>query len=155
MDPRLKLPQVAPDGYAAMLAFSTYAKTTALDARLRDLVYIRASQINGCAYCLDMHAKDAVAAGETAERLNAVAAWREAPYFTEQERAALAWTEAVTRLEQTHAPDADYEALKAHFDTKGIADLTLAIAAINSWNRLMVAFRAPAGHYKPKGTGSE
>jgi AhpD family alkylhydroperoxidase len=116
---------------------------------LIELVKMRASQINGCAYCLDMHSKDALAQGETAQRLIGLDAWREAPYYTPRERAALAWTEALTRVGDTHAPDDVYDELKPHFTEAEIVALTFAIVAINAWNRLAIGFRAPAGTYQP------
>ena len=118
------------------------------DERLLDLVRMRASQVNGCAYCLDMHSKDARAAGETEQRLYGLSAWEEAPYYTPRERAALAWTEAVTRVADTHVPDAVYEEVRPHFTDKELVDLTYAVMAINAWNRLAIAFRTKAGTYQ-------
>jgi AhpD family alkylhydroperoxidase len=112
-------------------------------------VKMRASQINGCAFCLDMHSKDARAAGETEQRLYALDAWRETPFFTDRERAALAWTEAVTRVSETHVPDEIYETVRQHFTEKELVDLTLAIVAINGWNRLAISFRSVPGSYQP------
>jgi AhpD family alkylhydroperoxidase len=116
---------------------------TGIDAALRDLAYVRASQLNGCSFCLDMHWRDARARGETEARLALVAAWREAACFTERERAALAWTEAVTLVADTHVPDAVYEQAAAHFPPSDLVALTFAVTVINSWNRLQVAFRVP------------
>ncbi len=147
---RISLIKTAPGAMQAMAGLEHYLKDCGLEKPLLELVKIRASQINGCAFCLDMHTLDARAAGETEQRLHLVAAWEEAPFFNDRERAALAWTEAVTRISETHAPDALYDKLRAHFSEKEIADLTLAIATINAWNRLMIAFRVPAGIYKPK-----
>jgi AhpD family alkylhydroperoxidase len=110
---------------------------------------MRASQINGCAYCLDMHSLDARAIGETEQRLYTLEAWRETPFFTDRERAALAWTEALTLISQTHAADDVYDELKKHFNEKEIVDLTLVVGAINLWNRLAISLRAVPGHYKP------
>jgi AhpD family alkylhydroperoxidase len=110
---------------------------------------MRASQINGCAYCLDMHSKDARAAGETEQRLYTLDAWRETPFFTDRERAALAWTEALTLVSQTHVPDAVFEEVRPHFSDEELANLSLAVVAINGWNRLMIAFRAVPGTYQP------
>jgi AhpD family alkylhydroperoxidase len=111
---------------------------------------VRASYLNGCAFCVDMHTKDARAAGETEQRLSAVAVWRDTPFFTPRERAALAWTEAVTELGREGVPDDVYDAVRARFDDAELVKLTLAIVAINGWNRLNVAFRAEAGAYQPK-----
>jgi AhpD family alkylhydroperoxidase len=127
-----------------------YVDGSGLDRLLLELVKTRASQINQCAYCIDMHTKDARAAGETEQRLYGLTAWREAPYYSERERAALAWTEAVTRI-GGDVDDAIYDAARAHFNDKEIADLTLAVIAINGWNRLAIPFRTPAGSYKPPG----
>ena len=119
-------------------------------AALLELVKTRVSQINGCAFCLDMHSKDARAAGEDEQRLYLLAAWREAPCYTPRERAALAWAEAVTLLKDQEVGDAQYHAAREHFDDKALVDLTLAIVAINGWNRLSIAFRTPAGTYQPQ-----
>ena len=113
------------------------------------LVKLRASQINGCAYCIDMHWKDLRAAGETEQRLYGLDAWRESPYYSERERAALAWTEAVTNIQEGHASDPVFEERRRHFSEKELADLTLAIATINAWNRLVISVRAVPGQYKP------
>lgn len=120
-----------------------------LEEKLLNLVMMRASQINGCAYCLDMHSKDARAIGETEQRLYSLDAWRETPFYNERERAALEWTEAVTLVSTTHVPDEAYEAVRAQFSEDEIKTLTLAIAMINTWNRLNVAFRTVPGDYKP------
>jgi AhpD family alkylhydroperoxidase len=146
---RISLKKTAPGVLEAMAGLERYTKESTLERPLLELVKIRASQINGCAYCLDMHFQDAHAAGEDQQRLDLISAWQEAPFYSERERAALAWTEAVTRVSDTHAPDYLFDRLRAHFSEKEIADLTLAIAAINAWNRLMIAFRVPAGVYKP------
>lgn len=132
----------------AMIGLERAVKQSGLDPLLLELIKIRASQINACAYCLDMHTKDARALGETEQRIYALPAWREAPFYTPRERAALEWTEAVTRVADTHIPDAAYEAARAHFDEPQLVALTFAIIAINSWNRLSVAFRTPAGTYQ-------
>ena len=149
MKPRIEYAKVAPDGYAAMLGLEKYARSSGLELSLLELVKVRASQINGCAYCLDMHTKDARAAGEKEQRLYAVAAWHEAPFFSERERAALAWTEAVTRVGETQVPDETYELARRQFGEKELVDLTLAIVAINGWNRIAVAFRSVPGSYRP------
>jgi len=117
---------------------------------LLELVKLRASQLNGCAYCIDMHTKDARSHGESEQRLYGVSAWHEAPFYTARERAALAWTEAVTLVSQSQVPDEVYAQVRAHFSEKETVDLTLAIAAINSWNRLAISFRAEAGSYQPQ-----
>jgi AhpD family alkylhydroperoxidase len=127
------------------------ALRSGLEESLLNLVDLRASQINGCAYCLDMHTKDARAAGESEQRLSLLPAWREArSFYSEREQAALEWTEAVTLVAEDHVPDDIYERVRPHFTDEELANLTLAIATINSWNRLNVAFRTPAGSYKPR-----
>jgi AhpD family alkylhydroperoxidase len=125
-----------------MLALEAGVKSLGLEPSLLELVKLRASQINGCAYCVDMHSRDARKHGESERRLYAIAVWREAPFFTERERAALAWTEALTRISETRAPDADYEWLSSQFNERERVDLTLAINAINGWNRLAIGFRS-------------
>ncbi len=132
-----------------MLALESCVRQSGLDHRLLELVKIRASQINGCAYCLDMHTKDARAAGETEQRIYALNAWRETPFFDDRERAALAWTEAVTLVGEGHVPDEVYEAVSRHFDQEQLVHLTFAIVAINGWNRLAIAFRSEPGTYQP------
>jgi AhpD family alkylhydroperoxidase len=149
MQPRLDYAHTAPDGFKAMLGLEQYARQSGLDLALLELVKMRASQINGCAFCLDMHSKDARAAGETEQRLYALDAWRETPFFTDRERAALAWTEAVTRVSETHVPDQIYESVRQHFTEKELVDLTLVIVAINGWNRLAISFRSVPGSYQP------
>jgi AhpD family alkylhydroperoxidase len=133
----------------AMLELSSQVEAR-VERRLFELVKIRASQINGCAYCLDMHTKDARLAGETEQRIYALNAWRETPFFSDRERAALEWTEAVTRVADTHVPDEIYERVKTQFDEAEVVALTFAIVVINSWNRLAVSFRMPAGSYQPR-----
>ncbi|MBV6433795.1 MAG: hypothetical protein IANPNBLG_04022 [Bryobacteraceae bacterium] len=149
MQPRLDYRKVAPGAIEAMLAVERYVRNSGLDARLLELVRLRASQLNGCAYCVDMHTKDARAEGETEQRLYAVSVWKEAPFFTARERAALAWTEAVTLLSHDHVPDQAYETACREFSAKELADLTMAVIAINGWNRLAVSFRTVAGTYQP------
>jgi len=149
MKSRLDYAQTAPDGLKAMLGLEQYVRQSGLEPALRELVKIRTSQINGCAFCLDMHTKDARAAGETEQRLYALSAWRETPFFSERERAALAWTEAVTRVSESHVPDETYETVRKHFADKELVDLTLAIVAINGWNRLAISFRTVPGSYQP------
>ena len=149
MKPRIHYAKAAPGVYDAMDALDRYLAGCWLEKKLLFLVQFRASQINGCAYCLDMHWKDLKAAGETDQRLYSLDAWRECPYYTERERAALAWAEAVTRVAEGHVPDAAYEEAKARFSEKELADLTLAVATINAWNRLSIAARVVPGTYQP------
>jgi AhpD family alkylhydroperoxidase len=140
----------SPKGVEAMRGLERHVRQSKLDHRLLELVKIRASQLNGCAFCLDMHTKDARAAGETEQRLYALPAWRETSFFDARERAALAWTEAVTRLGgDSPVPDSVYEEVRPHFDDPSLVDLTLAIVAINGWNRLAIAFRKTPGTYQP------
>ncbi|WP_347901147.1 carboxymuconolactone decarboxylase family protein [Pseudomonas purpurea] len=141
MQPRVDFYTASPEALKAMIALETAVSKLPLEMSLIELVKLRASQINGCAFCVDMHAADARKAGETERRLYAVSVWREAPFFTPRERAALAWTESLTRLSETHAPDEDYVQLSAEFSASEMVDLTVAISTINSWNRLAVGFR--------------
>ncbi len=149
MKPRINYGEVAPGAYAAMDALDRYLATCDLEKALLMLVQLRASQLNGCAYCLDMHWKDLRAAGEQEQRLYSLAAWRECPWYTDRERAALAWTEAVTLIASDHVPDAVYREVKPHFSEPELAGLTLAVAAINAWNRLSIAGRLVPGTYQP------
>ena len=149
MEPRMDYMKTAPDGYKAMSALESYVRQSGLEHSLLELVKTRASQINGCAFCLDMHTKDARAGGETEQRLYALSAWQETPFFTDRERAALAWTEAVTRVADTHVPDDVFDLVRQQFTEKELADLTLAIVTINGWNRLAIAFRKVPGSYQP------
>ena len=139
----------APEGYKAMLGLEKYLSKSSIEKPLRELVKLRASQINGCAYCIDMHWKDARAGGETEQRLYGLDAWEESPYYTDRERAALAWTDAVTRVADTHVPDAVYDHARSQFAEQELVDLTFAVAAINAWNRLAIALRTVPGAYKP------
>jgi AhpD family alkylhydroperoxidase len=148
MEPRLDYGQLAPGAVEAMSGLETYVRRSGIEPSLLDLVKTRASQINGCAFCLDMHTKDARARGETEQRLYGLDAWRETPYYTRRERAALAWTETVTLVSQSHIPDEVYEEVKQHFSDKELVDLTMAIVAINGWNRLAIAFRTVPGTYQ-------
>ncbi|VVP45224.1 hypothetical protein PS838_05063 [Pseudomonas fluorescens] len=141
MQPRIDFYTASPDALKAMIALDTAVSKLPLEKPLIELVKLRASQINGCTFCVDMHTADARKAGETERRLYAVSVWRETPFFTPRERAALAWTESLTQLSQTHAPDEDYELAAAQFTPKELVDLTVAICTINSWNRLAVGFR--------------
>ena len=149
MQARLEYSKVAPGTLKAMMGLETYVRHCGLETSLLELVKVRSSQINGCAYCVDMHTKDARAEGETEQRLYAVAVWREAPFFTDRERAALAWTEAVTLIGQTGAPDDVYQQVRKYFSEEETVNLTMAIVTINGWNRLAVSFRAVAGEYQP------
>ncbi len=149
MQPRLDYTKAAPAGAVeAMRGLEKYLAGCGLEQSLVELVKMRASQINGCAYCLDMHSKDARAAGETEQRLYLLDAWREAPMYTDRERAALAWTEAVTLITAGHVPDDVYANAREQFSEEELVNLTLAIIAINGWNRLAIAFRAGAGNYR-------
>ena len=148
MRARLNYAKAAPGVYDAMDALDRYLQDCGLERSLLLLVQLRASQINGCAYCLDMHWKDLRAIGETEQRLYSLDAWRESPYYTVKERAALAWTEAVTLLADGHVSDAVYEQVRSHLSERELSDLTLAVAAINAWNRLSIAARLVPGAYK-------
>ena len=148
MQQRLNYNQAAPGTYKAMLGLEEYLHKSGLEESLLHLVKLRTSQINGCAYCLDMHWKDLRAIGENEQRLYSLDAWRECPYYTERERAALAWTEAVTLVAKDHVPDEVYEEVRPHFSEKELCDLTLAVATINAWNRLSIAARTVPGTYK-------
>ena len=150
MQARLDLGKAPAGAYEAMAALDGYVKKSGFDPRLLHLVRMRASQINGCAYCLDMHSKDARAEGETEQRLYALDAWRETPFFDDRERAALAWIEAVTLVSQTHVPDAVYDEARKHFSEKELVDLTYLAATINAWNRIAVSMRAVPGRYKAR-----
>jgi AhpD family alkylhydroperoxidase len=134
----------------AMLGLSAASEASGLEKSLRELVKIRTSQMNGCAYCIDMHTKDARLAGETEQRIYALNAWRETPFFTDRERAALEWAEALTRVGDTHVPDEVFEIARRQFTEAELVALTLAVVVINGWNRLAVSFRAPAGSYQPQ-----
>jgi AhpD family alkylhydroperoxidase len=149
MKERLNYKDVAPEGFEAMLGLEKYARNSGLEHALLELVKTRVSQINRCAFCLDMHTKDARAAGESEQRLYALPAWREAPFYTDRERAALAWAEALTELSTNDVGDELYNDARKHFREKELVDLTLAIVAINGWNRLSVSFRTQAGTYQP------
>ena len=141
MQARLDFYKASPEGTKAMIALEERASKSSIEKPLAELVRLRASQINGCAFCVDMHTADARKGGETDRRLATVSVWRETPFFTERERAALEWTESVTLLAQTHVPDEVWERVKPYFSDQEIADLTLLIIAINGWNRIAVTFR--------------
>ena len=151
MKERLNYAAVAPNAFKVMLEMEKYVEGSGLERSLYELAKTRASQINGCAYCLDMHTKDARLEGETEQRLYALSAWRETPFYTERERAALAWTEALTLISQNEVSDELYEATRSHFSEKEIMALTMAIVAINGWNRLAISFRKLPGSYQPQG----
>ena len=148
MKSRIEYAEATPDGVKPLYQMEAYLKHSGLEPGLLDLVKTRVSQINGCAYCIDMHTKDARAHGEVEQRLYALDAWRETPFFSERERAGLAWAETVTRVAETHVPDEAFEYVRQHFTDKELADLTLAIVAINGWNRLAIAFRKVPGTYQ-------
>lgn len=145
---RLDYRAVMPEAVAAMQQLQAVAETSGLEPKLLELVKLRASQINGCAYCLDLHTKHAMAIGENAQRLHVLAAWREADFYDARERAALAWCESLTRLPDTGAADADFEQASAQFSPQELVALTTAIVAINGWNRFAVGFRTPVGRRK-------
>lgn len=149
MQPRIDYRKYAQQPLQSMLALEKYISESGLDPKLVHLVKMRASQINGCAYCLDMHSLDARAEGESEQRLYTLDAWRETPFFTDRERATLAWTEALTLISHTHAPDDVYDEVKKQFSEKEIVDLTFVIGTINLWNRLAISLRAVPGRYKP------
>jgi AhpD family alkylhydroperoxidase len=142
MKPRMNFYQAAPETMKALMALENQIASSGLEQSLMELVKTRASQINGCAFCVNMHTQDARKRGETEQRLYLLNAWREAPFYTDRERAALAWTEAVTLISQTHAPDDVYNEVRAHFSEAETVNLTALIGAINAWNRLAIAFRA-------------
>ena len=149
MTTRLNYVETNPAAFKALLGLQTQVRRSGLDEMLEHLVYLRVSQINGCAYCVDMHDKDLRAGGETPERLAMVAVWQEAHNFTPRERVALAWAEAVTRLGPHAVTEQLYESTRAEFGDVGLVDLTLAISTINAWNRMGIAFQNPPGKYQP------
>src|SRR5689334_22856097 len=148
MQSRLNYAAIDPEARKALLGLEAYQAQCGIEESLLDLVKVRASQINGCAFCLDMHTKDARANAETEQRLYMLSAWRESPFYSDRERAALAWTEAVTLLADNRIPDELYEATRQHFDEHEIISLTMSIVAINAWNRINVAFRTEAGKHQ-------
>src|SRR5512140_2179963 len=149
MNPRFDYGKANPAASRAMYGLEQYVQKCGLEHPLLELVKMRASQLNGCAYCIDMHSKDARAAGETEQRLYALNAWRESPFYSERERAALEWTEAVTLVSENHVPDDIYERVRQQFSEEELVNLTLAVVTINGWNRLAIAFRAVPGAYQP------
>jgi AhpD family alkylhydroperoxidase len=144
----------APEGIAALETLDAYIDTTGLEPNLLDLVRLRASLINGCAFCIDMHTKDLFARGETVERIAGLSAWKPTPFYSDRERAALAWCDAVTTVAAEHVSDAVFDTVRPHFTDKALVDLTLAITAINSWNRIGVAFRLTPGAYRSTATAA-
>ena len=149
MQPRIDQRKVAPGAIKAMLGLESYLHKSGLDERLLNLVRLRVSQMNGCAYCIDMHSKDLRAAGETEQRLYELDAWRETPFYSEREQAALAWAEAVTQIADGRVSDKVFKQARDQFSEPELADLTLAVVAINGWNRLNIAFRTVPGTYQP------
>lgn len=150
MEQRMNAYKAAPGAYKALRGVHEYLQQSGLEEPLLNLIYLRASQMNGCAYCTDMHWKDARVSGFMEQKLSLVTVWRESPGFTERERAALDWTEAVTFVAVGRVPDAAYRAARDQFSETELANLTLAVASINAWNRMAISFRAPAGTYQPK-----
>jgi AhpD family alkylhydroperoxidase len=149
MEARLNLMKVAPKGaYQAMAALQQYVDSCGLERQLLELVKIRSSQINGCAYCIDMHTKDARALGESEQRIYLLSAWRESPFYTDRERAALEWAEALTLISEGHVPDDVYARASKQFSPEELVNLSVAVATINSWNRLAIPFRAVPGEYQ-------
>src|SRR4051812_36703250 len=149
MNPRIDYRKFSPDALQAMLALEKHLAACGLDHKLIHLLKLRASQLNGCAYCIDMHSIDARAAGESEQRLYALDAWRETPFFSDRERAGLAWVEAITLVSQTHVPDEVYDEARRHFSEKEIFDLTFIASTINAWNRIAIASRTMPGAYQP------
>jgi AhpD family alkylhydroperoxidase len=149
MEARMSYAKAAPDAMKAMNALESYIDDCDLELGLQDLVKLRASQINGCAYCVDMHSLDARANGETEQRLYAVSVWQDTPFFTERERAALLWTEKVTLVSVDRVPDEVYEEVRRHFSDEELVNLTMVINTINAWNRLSISFRSVPGRYTP------
>lgn len=150
MQSRINIAKISPAAYRAMAGLEQYIHSTNLEPKFVHLLKFRASQINGCAYCLDMHSKDARSVGETEQRLYGLDAWREAPYYTDRERAALAWIEALTLIREGHVEDEVYDAAKKVFSEQELVDLAMVAVAINGWNRLAIAFRAETGNYQPQ-----
>jgi AhpD family alkylhydroperoxidase len=153
MAPRIDYTKVESGALRAMYGLEKYLTESSIEKPLRELIKLRASQINGCAYCIDMHWKDARAAGESEQRLYGLAAWREAPYYSERERAALAWTEELTLIAEHHVSDELYEQTRRQFSEQELVDLTLAVGTINAWNRIAISFRSEAGSYQPPAHG--
>lgn len=150
MQPRLNYIELAPEGYKALAGVERFVRQSGLEKSLLELIKLRASQINGCAYCIDMHTKDARAAGETEQRLYCVSVWRESPFYTDRERAAMEWTEAVTLIADGQVPDDVYERIRMQFGDVELVNLNYAVVAINAWNRLAISFRSVPGEYEPR-----
>jgi AhpD family alkylhydroperoxidase len=148
MQPRIDYTKLSPGGYKAMLGLELYLNHSSLEKKLLHMIKLRVSQINGCAFCLDMHWKDLQAEGESEQRMYSLDAWRETDYYSDRERAALAWAEAVTKVTEGHVSDEVFEATRQHFSDQEMADLTFAVVAINGWNRLSIAFRVVPGTYQ-------
>jgi AhpD family alkylhydroperoxidase len=157
MKQRIEVEKVVPEAVKVLMPLERQVNKSGLGESLLNFVRLRASQINGCAYCIDMHSKDLRAMGETEQRIYELDAWRETPFYSERERAALAWTEAVTLISETHAPDEVYDEARKYFSESELVNLTLAVIAINSWNRLSISFRKTPGTYQParKASGGE
>jgi len=149
MEQRISYTEAAEGALKAMYGLETYLRHSSIEPMLLHLLKFRVSQINGCAYCLDMHSKDLRALGETEQRLYLLDAWGESPFYTDRERAALEWAEALTLVSEGHVPDDVFEKVKAQFSDKEIIDLTMAIVTINGWNRISIAFRTTPGTYEP------
>ncbi|OJX44002.1 MAG: carboxymuconolactone decarboxylase [Chloroflexi bacterium 44-23] len=149
MEPRINYTKTAPEAYQVLIKLESYLRKTSLEPDLVELVKLRSSQINGCAYCIDMHTKDARSRGESEQRLYGVTAWRETPFYSSRERAALAWAESVTKISDNQVPDEIYNFAREHFTEKELVDLTMAVIAINAWNRLAISFHTPPGSYEP------
>lgn len=149
MKERLNYAEIAPEALSGMFQIEKFVRVSGIERPLFELVKIRASQINQCAYCIDMHTKDARKAGETEQRLYALSAWRETPFYTGRERAALSWTEALTLISENNIPDSLYEATRNYFNEEEMVSLTMAVVAINGWNRLAISFRKTPGNYNP------
>lgn len=152
---RINYAKTAPEAVGIFRGLEVYLRRSGLDPKLRELVKTRVSQINGCGFCVDMHTKDARALGETEQRLYLLSTWREAPCYSERERAALAWAEALTRVAGDPISDELYAEARRHFDEKELVDLTFAVIAINGWNRLAISFRTPVGSYEPRPAQTE
>ena len=155
MEPRIDYKKISPGAMNAMFGVEKYLRTCGLPEKLLHLIKLRVSQINGCAYCLDMHSKDLRAAGDTEQRLYVLYAWREAPFYSDRERAALAWAEAVTLVTEGHVPDAVYEQARSQFSEEELVNLTLAVVTINAWNRINIALRTVPGAYRPQQSHAE
>lgn len=147
---RVDYQRIAPEAVRAMVGLERFLASSRIERPLRDLVKVRSSILNGCAYCIDMHTKDARAGGESEQRLYALAAWPEAPFFTQRERAALAWTDAVTLVAKTHVADEAFAAAREQFSEEELVDLTMVVVTINGWNRIALSFRPEVGPYQPR-----